>query len=119
DYGTDKSLAEGVLAMMERLGIRVVLNTVSGNSLAEYQQGGKYDWAVLRNGTDLVSVVQGTAGLAPIGPRTAFSHRAGTDGSLDLMPFEEEMVAAINKFIASSDNAERADLMKTYQQLYT
>src|SRR5690606_35654416 len=34
DYGTDKSLAEGVLAQMEALGIRVVLNTISGNSLA-------------------------------------------------------------------------------------
>lgn len=119
DYTTDKSLAEGVLAQMEALGIRVILDTVSGNSLAEYQQGGKYDWAILRNGSDLVSVVQGTAGLAPVGPRTAFSHRAGTDGTLDLMPFEQEMVDTVNKFIASADNAERADLMKTYQQIYT
>ncbi len=119
DYTTDKSLAEGVLAQMEALGIRVVLNTVSGNSLAEFQQGGKYDWAILRNGSDLVSVVQGTSGLAPVGPRTAFQHRAGTDGTLDLMPFEQELVDTINKFIASSDNAERAELMKTYQSLYT
>ncbi len=119
DYNTDKSLAEGVLAQMEQLGIRVLLDTVSGNSLAEFQQGGKYDWALLRNGSDLVSVVQGTSGLAPVGPRTAFSHRAGTDGTLDLLPFEEEMVDAINRFIASPDNAERAELMKTYQQLYT
>ena len=119
DYTTDKSLAEGVLASMEKLGIRVVLDTISGNSLADRQQGGQYDWAVLRNGSDLVSVVQGTVGLAPVGPRTAFSHRAGTDGTLDLLPFEEEMVATVNKFIASSDNAERAELMKAYQKLYT
>ncbi|WP_137152821.1 ABC transporter substrate-binding protein [Devosia sp. FKR38] len=119
DYGTDKSLAEGVLTMMEKLGIRVVLDTISGNSLTEIQQGGKFDWAVLRNGADLVSVVQGTVGLAPVGPRTAFSHRVGTDGTLDLLPFEQEMVDVVNKFIASSDNAERAELMKQYQALYT
>ena len=119
DYTTDKSLAEGVLAMMEQLGVRVVLNTISGNSLADIQQGGQYDWAMLRNTSELVSVVQGTVGLAPVGPRTAFSHRAGTDNTLDLLPFEQQMVDVVNKFIASSDNAERSDLMKQYQALYT
>jgi len=64
-------------------------------------------------------VVQGTVGLAPTGPRISNNHRAGTDGSLDLLPFEQDMVDTVNAFINTSDPAERVDLMKKYQKLYT
>ena len=32
DYATDKSLAEASIAMMDKLGIRVMLNTLAGNA---------------------------------------------------------------------------------------
>lgn len=35
------------------------------------------------------------------------------------MPYEEELVKIVNAFIASQDNAERAELMKRYQKVYT
>jgi peptide/nickel transport system substrate-binding protein len=119
DYGTDKSLAEGVVANMEKLGIRVIPNFLAGTQRDAAAQAGQFDWMVLRNGSELISVVQGTVGLAPTGPRIANHHRAGTDGTLDLLPFEQEMVDVVNKFIATSDNAARVDLMKQYQKLYT
>lgn len=119
DYGTDTNLAEGIIAMMEPLGIRVIANFQPGNARDDMQQSGQFDWHVRRQGSEIVSVVQGTASLAPTGPRTSYFHRGGSDGSVDLLPFEQEMVDVVNKFIASSDNAERADLMKQYQKLYT
>ena len=33
DYQTDKSLAEGVVASMQAIGIRVILNTVGGTNM--------------------------------------------------------------------------------------
>ena len=119
DYQTDKSLAEGVIASMEALGIRVVANFQAGNQRDATYQAGKYDWQIMRNGAELISVVQGTVGLAPTGPRISNNHRAGTDGSLDLLPFEQDMVDTVNAFINTSDPAERVDLMKKYQKLYT
>jgi peptide/nickel transport system substrate-binding protein len=119
DYGTDSNLAEGVIAMMEPLGLRVIANFQQGTARDDMQQAGQFDWEVRRQGSEMVSVVQGTAALAPTGPRTSYFHRAGTDGSVDLLPFEQEMVDTVNAFISSSDNAERAELMKTYQKLYT
>ncbi|AKR54275.1 periplasmic alpha-galactoside-binding protein [Youhaiella tibetensis] len=119
DYQTDKSLAEGVIASMEALGIRVVANFQAGNQRDASYQAGKYDWQVFRNGSELISVVQGTVGLAPTGPRISNNHRAGTDGTLDLLPFEQEMVDTVNAFINTTDPAERVDLMKKYQKLYT
>jgi peptide/nickel transport system substrate-binding protein len=119
DYQTDKNLAEGVVASMEQLGIRVIVNDVSGNNMTETQNSGKWDWQVLRNGSELISVVQGTSSLAPTGPQTSPLHRAGTDKTLDLLPYEQQMVDVVNKFIATQDPGTRIDLMKQYQKLFT
>ena len=119
DYGTDTNLAEGIIAQLEPLGIRVIANFQAGNARDDLAQGGKYDWTVERQGSEVVAVVQGTAALAPTGPRTHPFHRAGTDGTLDLLPFEQELVDTVNAFINTSDAAERTELMKTYQHVFT
>jgi peptide/nickel transport system substrate-binding protein len=119
DYATDSNLAEGVIAMLEPLGLRVIANFQQGTARDDMAQAGQFDWSVERQGAEMVSVVQGTSALAPTGPRTHPFHRAGTDGSLDLLPFEQELVDTVNAFIATSDNAERAELMKKYQQIFT
>ncbi len=80
DYQTDKSLAQGLVASMQAVGIRVVLNTVTGSNILGTADGGKWDWQVLRNGSELISVVQGTTSLAPTGPQTSPFHRAASGG---------------------------------------
>jgi peptide/nickel transport system substrate-binding protein len=119
DYQTDKNLAEGVIAMMEPLGIRVIANFLTGTQHDATYQSGKFDWRVARNGSELISVVQNTSALAPTGPQVNGSHRAGTDGTLDLLPWEQELVDSVNAFIATDDAAKRSELMRTYQKLYT
>jgi peptide/nickel transport system substrate-binding protein len=119
DYQTDKSLAEGVVTSMQAIGIRVILNTVSGTNMTATQNSGKWDWQVLRNGSELISVVQGTSSLAPTGPQTSPFHRAPSGKDVDLLPYEKQMVDVVNKFIATADPAERVDLMKQYQKLFT
>jgi len=119
DYTTDKSLAEGVIGQMERLGIRVVLSSLDGKQFDATRYAGKFDWHVKRNTAELASVVQNTPQLAATGPRTSYQHRAPENGQLDLMPHEQELVDTINKFIASNDDAERAELMKQYQKIAT
>jgi len=119
DYQTDKSLADGVVAMMEPLGIRVLLNQVEGKQRDALQQGGQFDWMIFRNQEDLTSVVQKTVNLAPVGPKTSWFHRAGEDGQVDLLPFEQEIVDVVNKFITTPDANEKKELMKQFQKLYT
>ena len=51
--------------MMEPLGIRVIPNILSGNDRDAAYQSGKFDWMVMRNDQDLVTVVQNTNQLAP------------------------------------------------------
>jgi peptide/nickel transport system substrate-binding protein len=119
DYATDKSLGEGIVAMMEPLGIRVIPSTLSGNDNDASRLAGTWDWLLRRNDSELVSVVQNTAQLAPVGPQTANSHKAGPDGTLDLLDFEKEMVAAINAFVGTNDADARAQAMKDFQKAYT
>ncbi|MFT4181593.1 MAG: ABC transporter substrate-binding protein, partial [Rhizobium sp.] len=119
DYTTDKSLAEGVVSQMEKLGLRVIINALDGPKRDDANYSGRFDWMVRRNSTELASVVQNTEQLAPVGPRTSWNHRAPESGQLDLMPFEKEMVDIVNKFTTSKDNDERVALMKQFQKVST
>ncbi|EHH09868.1 ABC transporter, periplasmic alpha-galactoside binding protein [Mesorhizobium amorphae CCNWGS0123] len=119
DYTTDKSLAEGVVGQMEKLGLRVVLNGLNGTQRDASQYSGRFDWLVRRNDQELTSVVQNTEQLAPVGPKTSWNHRAPESGEVDLMPFEKDLVDIVNKFVASDDNDERASLMKQFQKIST
>ena len=119
DYQTDKSLAEGVIAQMEAVGIKVIINAVDGKQFDSTRYAGKFDWQILRNGSELISVVQNTAQLAPTGPKTSWFHRAAEGGSVDMLPFEQDLVDVVNKFIGSNDPKERVELMKKFQKIYT
>ncbi|HXV28891.1 MAG TPA: ABC transporter substrate-binding protein [Sinorhizobium sp.] len=119
DYNTDRNLAEGIVGQMEQLGLKVVLNSVDGTKRDYTQYAGKFDWLIRRNDQELTSVVQNTTQLAPTGPRTSWHHRAGENGEVDLLPHEQELVDIVNKFIATNDNDQRADLMKQYQKVAT
>ena len=119
DYTTDKSLAEGVVSQMEKLGLRVIINALDGPKRDDANYSGRFDWMVRRNSTELASVVQNTEQLAPVGPRTSWNHRAPESGQLDLMPFEKEMVDIVSKFTTSQNSDERVALMKQYQKIST
>jgi peptide/nickel transport system substrate-binding protein len=119
DYKTDKNLAEGVVAMMADIGLKLTLNQMPGKDYNNARDAGKFDWVVVRNQTELITVVQRTNELAAVGATTARNHRANLAGELDLLDWEQAMVDTVNAFIATRDPAERIALMKTYQKLYT
>lgn len=119
DYATDKNLAEGVIAMMGEVGVKVTLNALTGKDFDNARDSGKYDWVIVRNGTELITVVQNTTALAPTGPSVDVNHRANGAGELDLLDYETKLVGLVNSFIGSRDPAERQALMKDYQKTYT
>ncbi len=119
DYQTDKTVAEAVIAMMAEAGLKVTLNTIGGNAFDADFQNGRYDMVVRRNDPELITPVQQPSRLAPVGPKTARMHMANDAGELDLLPFEEKLVATVNAFTSSRDPEERAALMQEWQKLYT
>jgi peptide/nickel transport system substrate-binding protein len=120
DYQTDKNLAEGVVAMLQEAGLKATLNSLSNNDRDANRDAGTFDLNLIRNDKELITVVQQTDQLAPVGPTTARnSHKANGEGKLDLLPFEQEMVDTINAFMVSREPADRVELMKKYQKIYT
>ena len=119
DYATDRNLAEAVVAMMGDVGVKVTLNALPGKDLDNARESGKFDWVIFRNTSELITMVQNTTALAPVGPTTDINHRANAAGEMDLLPYEEEMVKTVNAFIAERDTAKRVELAKAYQKLYT
>ncbi len=119
DYQTDKNLAEGVIAMMGDIGLKVTLNALAGKDREAAGLAGKFDWQIVRNGTELITVVQSTTALAPVGPTTSNHHQANAKGELVLQDYEKQLVDLVNKFMATRDPAERVALMKQYQKIYT
>jgi peptide/nickel transport system substrate-binding protein len=119
DIVTNRNIAEAVIAMLEPLGIRVIGQFMPATQQQASEAAGQFDWVVHRNGSELITVVQNTVELAPTGPRVLLYHMAGSDGTVDALPFEAELIGIVNAFIASSDPVERVELMKRYQKIYT
>lgn len=119
DYQTDRNLGEGVVAMLEEAGIRVTLNLLSGNDRDASRDSGQYDWFIDRHGSHMITAVQNTTAMAPVGPQTYVGHRANEANELDLLPFEQELVDTLNGFIGSRDAEERVALMQDYQRIFT
>jgi peptide/nickel transport system substrate-binding protein len=119
DYATDKSLAEGVVAMMADVGVKVTINSLTGKDYDNARESGAWDWMIRRNDQEYVSVVQGTDRLAPVGPVTSAWHRANGAGEMDLLPYEEALVGAINAFTGTRDAAAKIEAMKTWQKIFT
>lgn len=119
DYATDKNLAEGVVAMMADVGVKVTINSLTGKDYDNAREAGTFDWLLRRNDQEYVPVVQGTERLAPVGPVTTSWHRANAAGELDLQPYEQALVNAIKTFSGSRDPAVKVEAMKTWQKTFT
>jgi len=119
DYQSDKSLGEGIVAMGEKVGLRVIPKLLPGKDHDAARDTGKFDWQVLRQGSEVITAVQNTDHLAPVGPNTTDFHKAGADGKVDMLDFEQGLVDTVNKFISAKEPADRIALMKQYQKAAT
>src|SRR5690606_38591611 len=119
DYNTDRNLAEGVVNMMQELGLRVILNLQQGTARDDLYQSGRFDWQVFRQTAEMVTVVQDSATRGPTAPPVLEGHHAGRGGTGDLPPVEQEVVEVVDAFLRTHDLRDRAPLMKRLQGAYT
>ena len=119
NYGTDRSLDEGVIQMMEQIGLRVVADIADANRSDNLRTSGEYDWILRRVDRELVSVVQNSASLAATGDKTLQWYMAGSSGDLNLLPFEKVLADITTRFISENDPGRKADLIREHQKVYT
>ena len=116
--GTDTTLSDGIIAMMEKIGLRVIADYTDGNGVEARRDAGDFDWAIRRVERAFNTVLQDTASLAPLGPTTSPFHKAGPDGKIELMDFEKQLVDIMNEF-RSATAERRKELMVDYQKIFT
>jgi peptide/nickel transport system substrate-binding protein len=116
--GTDTTQSEAIIAMMERIGLKILADYTDGNGAEARRDAGNFDWAIRRVEREFNTVLQDLSALGPVGPQTSPFHRAGPDGKLDLLPFEQELVDILSAFRPASPE-ERKELMKRYQKIFT
>ena len=119
DNGVVATLAGGVVAQLETIGLRVTPKLVAVDPEFDLESRGQFDWLISRAGPELITSVENTTQMAPTGPRISEFHQAGSDGTLDLLPFESQLVGIVRQFIASSDPVGRTALMRQYQSVFT
>jgi len=116
--GTDTTLSDGIIAMMEKIGLRVIADYTDGNGVEARRDAGDFDWAIRRVERAFNTVLQDTASLAPLGPTTSPFHKAGPDGTIEVMDFEQKLVDIMNEF-RSATAERRKELMVDYQKIFT
>ena len=119
DNGVVATLAGDVVAQLETIGLRVTPKLVAVDPEFDLESRGQFDWLIARAGPELITSVENTTQMAPTGPRISEFHQAGSDGTLDLLPFESDLVDIVSQVITSHDPLDRASLMQRYQSVYT
>ncbi|MCB9943419.1 MAG: ABC transporter substrate-binding protein [Geminicoccaceae bacterium] len=111
-------LAGLVIGMLDEVGLKLHDACVDGPA-GELEFAGKFEWSIYRGERDFITFIQDTRRLAPIGPRTHLWHQAGSDGTLDLLPFENDLVSIIRQFYEIDTFAEATRLASLYQKIFT
>lgn len=116
---TETTVAQSVTEQLLAAGLHVTMQRLPVLQFTDREEAGRYDWTLSTAGTEFITVLQGASALAPTGPSIHRQHRAGPDGTLDLLPFEVELVDIVHAFIDTADPSERVALMRSYQEIYT
>lgn len=112
------SLAEGLVLLLQDIGIQLNLSPLQGPAYADAIDGGTWEVAVNRIGQAFTTPFTRCTELAPINNRAPEWHREGAEPRV-LLDFEVEMVDLINQFCLEPDFDARKDLISQYNALYT
>jgi peptide/nickel transport system substrate-binding protein len=112
---TDKKQVDAVTSMLGEVGIRIIPKPY--DDINSVMQSGNFNMVERRN--HWVVPTRETCRFLPISTGCPLTHPSSADGSRDLMPFELEMVDAVNAIQQSWDADEISANARKIQQLWT
>ena len=118
DQLESNSIAEALVNQLGQIGVKINFRSLTSDARNDQVQSGQWDMHVDRMGQVFALPHISYADLAPITKNAPSWHREG-DKPRQLQPFEEELVKIVNQFSASSDPAERKQLMSQYNKIFT
>ncbi|MCL6270506.1 ABC transporter substrate-binding protein [Sansalvadorimonas sp. 2012CJ34-2] len=117
---TDVTLAEGIISMMNEVGINLIPQVVKNSATREnIRDSGDYDFYIHRNEKEYIVPIQRADFLAPRHTNQPYWHRGTKNAPQKLLPFEQELVDVISRFTTETDPAKQAELMRQYNHIFT
>ncbi len=112
------NIAEALVNQLGAVGIKINMRPMTSDALTDQSQSGQWDMTVSRGGQAYALPHTRCTEIAPVVKNSPNWHREG-DQPRQLQPFEEELVKIVNTYCASSDAAERKQLMSQYNKIFT
>jgi len=112
------SIAEGLVLLLQDVGIQVNHRTLQGPAYDDAIDGGTWEMTVDRIDQAYTTPFTRCQELAPINNQTPVWHIEGSEPRV-LLDFEVEMVDLINQFCLEPDFNARKELLSRYNRLYT
>lgn len=118
DHVTDVSLAEGMVAMMRDVGIRLIPRPMHSNSADSREATSEFEWFLKRGDNNIIPIQRGEQ-LAALHSNVPLWHRGnGTDARV-LAPFEEELATLMTAYRNAQDPTDQADLINRFNRIFT
>lgn len=112
------SLAEGVVLLLQDVGITVNHRTLQGVPYDDSMDSGTWEATVDRIEQGFTTPYTRCDELAPRTDELPIWHHAD-GGERELLPFEEELISIVSEFCLSGEFDTRQELMREYNSIYT
>lgn len=117
DAAETQSVAEALVNQWAAVGIKINSRIVNSSTRTDINTKAEWDIAIYRGGQAYGLPQVNITDLGPL-TKTYNTHREGDKGR-NLMDFEKEIVALLEKYRLTFDAAERVKLMQQYNKLHT
>ena len=117
DAAETQSVAEALVNQWAAIGIKLNTRVINSTTSTDVVNTGNWDLRVYRGEQNWGLPQLNITNMAPL-TKTFRIHREG-DKPRNLMEFEKDLVAIIEKYRLTFDSAARKDLMNQYQKIHT
>jgi peptide/nickel transport system substrate-binding protein len=117
-YTTDVNIAHSLVTMFREVGVNLLLQPVS-TEIDQVQDTCKWDWALRRQSIFFQAPILRLEEIAPISWNRPRWHLGTSQNPQELLDFEQELVAIIEKIRTEADPARRNELFREYNRVFT
>ncbi len=112
-------LADTMIGMMREIGIKLNAQPTQGQGQQDILDSCKWDAMLQRGDRQFTVPLAQLQDLAPISIKVPQWHQGTGDKPQELLPFESDMIAILNKIRTEPDGAKRAALLNDYNHIFT
>ena len=112
-------LADSFIGMMREAGVKMIAQPAQGAGQEDINDTCKWDAMLWRGDRPFTVPLAQLQDLAPMSPRAPLWHMGKPEKPQELLPFEKDMIAILEKVRTEPDGGKRAELLNEYNHIFT